>query len=148
MRVLSPVTGIVCARGRQHPPESSAFIRIFISPLADHTVRSPISARVLAVSSRRGLRMPAFLPHAIKCNSQTTILLGGSERRQLSVRIVVGLLTKRIEAFARARDIIDALSPLAYIYLGSLVEVSGEIRFLPHLRCWHRVSAGDVIGEW
>jgi phosphatidylserine decarboxylase len=124
-------------------------VSIFMSPLNVHANRYPISGTVNYFRYHPGKYLVAWHPKSSELNERTTLVIKGTQGREILVRQIAGAVARRIVSYASEGKQVLQGDELGFIKFGSRVDL-----FLP-LNTKIRVKIGDkavgnvtVIGNW
>lgn len=115
-------------------------VAVFMSPLDVHVNRSPIEGRIAFISHRPGRFLPAFLRSAARDNEQATVGIEGPEGTRAMLRLIAGVLARRIVLWKRPGQWVQRGERLGMIRLGSRVELflprEARLAVSPGQRVW------------
>jgi phosphatidylserine decarboxylase len=140
--VLSPADGRVLVAGPADPaaapPGNWKQISIFLSPLAVHVNRSPVSGRVTKVDFRKGKFLPAYHRDAAATNERSEVWVdhGGVH---VVFRQIVGILARRVVCRVQPGSELKAGERFGIMKFGSRMDV-----FLP-ANTELKVTTGDPV---
>ena len=126
-------------------------VAIFMTIADVHVNRSPCEGRVEWVRHQPGRFLNALGPKASIENECTMIALRDREKRQVLLKLVAGLIARRIICPLRPGDSLRRGQRLGMITFGSRVEVLLPARedFRVLVQLGQRVRAGvTVLGKW
>jgi len=128
--VLSAADGTVATVSEVLPPteldlprEPVPRVSVFLSVLDVHVQRVPVDGRVLAVEYRPGTFLSADLDKASEDNERNAVLFETSDRTQVGVVQIAGLLARRIVCNVAPGDEVAAGETFGLIRFGSRVDV-------------------------
>jgi phosphatidylserine decarboxylase len=100
-------------------------VGIFLSVFNVHINRSPVAARVIGLTYRKGKFLNAMLPESARENERLTIRLeeNAAPHRRMIVRQIAGLIARRIVCWAKPGDNLAAGEQFGMIKLGSRTEL-------------------------
>ena len=122
-------------------------ISIFLSVLDAHVQRAPVSGTLVYRKHRPGKFLSAVRSHSAAQNE--SVLLGFAARdypeKKLAVRLVAGLLARRIVTWAEENEPLTRSDRISLIQFGSRCEL-----FLPtdvqiHVKLGDKVKAGETV---
>jgi phosphatidylserine decarboxylase len=157
--VISPADGLVTMIARVPPPaelrgadglEDGEYTRvsIFMSVFDVHINRAPISGRVTRIAYVPGKFVNADLDKASEDNERQHILIEGPDGVRIGFTQIAGLVARRILAFVRQGDHVDAGQRIGLIRFGSRVDVYLPAGTAPRVLLGQRAIAGEtVLGE-
>jgi phosphatidylserine decarboxylase len=157
--IVSPADGLVTmiARGPPPPelrgPEALADgeytrVSIFMSVFDVHINRAPISGRIARIAYVPGKFVNADLDKASEDNERQHLLIEGAGGFRIGFTQIAGLVARRIMAFVREGDVVEAGQRIGLIRFGSRVDVYLPAGTAPKVLLGQRAIAGEtVIGE-
>jgi phosphatidylserine decarboxylase len=157
--IVAPADGLVTMIARVPPPpelrgpeglEDSEYTRvsIFMSVFDVHINRAPIGGRVKRIAYVPGKFLNADLDKASEDNERQHLLIEGLDGVRIGCTQIAGLVARRILAFVREGDVVEAGQRFGLIRFGSRVDV-----YLPQgtgarVLLGQRSIAGEtVLGE-
>ena len=153
--LLSPADGrvveIAAADEPDHIARRATKIAVFMSVFDVHVNRSPCEAKVEWIRHVPGSFMNAFGPRASIENERVLVALRDWEKRPVLLKLVAGLIARRIVCPLRPGDSLERGQRLGMIKFGSRVEllVPADEGFQVTVKLGQRVRAGrSVLGEW
>jgi len=124
---------------------------IFLSVFNVHINRSPVAARVIGLSYRRGKFLNAMRPESAKENEQMAVRLeeDAAPHRRMIVRQITGAIARRIVCWISPGEDLERGAQFGMIKLGSRTELvlpreSGlavDVRVGDHVRAGTSVMA-------
>jgi phosphatidylserine decarboxylase len=157
--IISPADGLVTMIARVPPPAELrgadglgdaeyTRVSIFMSVFDVHINRAPISGRVTRVAYVPGKFVNADLDKASEDNERQHILIEGADGLRIGFTQIAGLVARRILAFVRQGDHVDAGQRIGLIRFGSRVDVYLPAGTAPRVLLGQRAIAGEtVLGE-
>jgi len=153
--LISPADGRIVEIATSDEPEHirgpATKIAIFMSIFDVHVNRSPSGARVEWVRHEPGRFRNALTPRASMENERTLVALRDRAERPLLLKLVAGLIARRIVCALAPGDALVRGQRLGMIKFGSRVEVfvPEDANFHVSARLGQSVRAGrTVLGEW
>lgn len=121
----------------------AVLIGIFLSVFNVHMNRSPLAARVIGLTYRRGKFLNALRPSSARENEQVAIRLeeNAAPHRRLIVRQIAGAIARRIVCWSAPGDDLERGEVFGMIKLGSRTEL--VLPWEPNLQL--RVAVGDRV---
>jgi phosphatidylserine decarboxylase len=124
-------------------------VGIFLSVFNVHINRSPIAARVIGLTYRKGKFLNAMLPESARENERLTVRLEENEvpHRRMIVRQIAGLIARRIVCWVKPGDDLGAGEQFGMIKLGSRTElvVPRDGRLRVEVQIGAMVRAGESV---
>ena len=157
--VIAPADGLITMIARVPPPPELrgpdamadgdyTRVSIFMSVFDVHINRAPISGRVKRIAYVPGKFINADLDKASEDNERQHFLIEGSDGVKIGFTQIAGLVARRILAFVREGDMVDAGQRVGLIRFGSRVDVYLPAGTAPRVLLGQRSIAGEtVIGE-
>ena len=157
--VIAPADGLITMIARVPPPPELrgpdamadgeyTRVSIFMSVFDVHINRAPISGRVKRIAYVPGKFINADLDKASEDNERQHFLVEGSDGVKIGFTQIAGLVARRILAFVREGDMVDAGQRIGLIRFGSRVDVYLPAGTAPRVLLGQRSIAGEtVIGE-
>jgi phosphatidylserine decarboxylase len=157
--IVSPADGLITMITKVPPPpelrgaEALAEgeytrVSIFMSVFDVHINRAPISGRVTRIAYVPGKFVNADLDKASEDNERQHILIEGSGGLRIGFTQIAGLVARRILAFVREGDMVEAGQRVGLIRFGSRVDVYLPTGTAPRVLLGQRAIAGEtVLGE-
>jgi phosphatidylserine decarboxylase len=157
--IISPADGLVTMIARVPPPPELrgadaladgeyTRVSIFMSVFDVHINRAPISGRIARVAYVPGKFVNADLDKASEDNERQYILIEGDDGVRIGFTQIAGLVARRILAFVRQGDVVEAGQRVGLIRFGSRVDVFLPAGTSPQVLLGQRAIAGEtVLGE-
>jgi phosphatidylserine decarboxylase len=157
--IVSPADGLVTMIARVPPPpelrgpealEDGDYTRvsIFMSVFDVHINRAPISGRIARIAYVPGKFVNADLDKASEDNERQHLLIEGAGGFRIGLTQIAGLVARRILAFVREGDVVEAGQRIGLIRFGSRIDVYLPAGTAPKVLLGQRAIAGEtVIGE-
>jgi len=157
--IISPADGLVTMIARVPPPPELrgpdalndpeyTRVSIFMSVFDVHINRAPIAGRIARVAYVPGKFVNADLDKASEDNERQHILIEGADGIRVGFTQIAGLVARRILAFVRQGDMVDAGERIGLIRFGSRVDVYLPAGTAPKVLLGQRAIAGEtVLGE-
>lgn len=154
--IVSPADGLVTMITKVPPPpelrgpeglDEGEYTRvsIFMSVFDVHINRSPISGRVKRVAYVPGKFVNADLDKASEDNERQYVLIEGADGLRVGFTQIAGLVARRILAFVREGDTVEAGQRIGLIRFGSRVDVFLPDSAAPRVILGQRAIAGETI---
>ena len=157
--VIAPADGLITMITKVPPPrelggadgmadEEYTRVSIFMSVFDVHINRAPISGRIRRVAYVPGKFINADLDKASEDNERQYFLIEGDNGASIAITQIAGLIARRILAFVREGDHVEAGQRIGLIRFGSRVDVFLPAGTGPRVLLGQRAIAGEtVIGE-
>jgi len=157
--IISPADGLVTMIAKVPPPPELrgpdaladpeyTRVSIFMSVFDVHINRAPIAGRIARVAYVPGKFVNADLDKASEDNERQHILIEGADGIRVGFTQIAGLVARRILAFVRQGDLVDAGQRIGLIRFGSRVDVYLPAGTAPKVLLGQRAIAGEtVLGE-
>ncbi len=151
--VVSPADGkVVAIEELEHHDfcgGPAILIGIFLSVFNVHINRSPIAARVIGLTYRRGKFLNALRPSSARENEQMEVRLEETQApfRRMIVRQIAGAIARRIVCRSAPGDILERGEQFGMIKVGSRTEliVPRELTMEVRVRLGQHVKAGESV---
>jgi phosphatidylserine decarboxylase len=124
-------------------------VGIFLSVFNVHINRSPVAARVIGLTYRKGKFLNAMLPESARENERLTLRIeeNAAPHHRMIVHQIAGLIARRIVCWAKPGDDLAAGEQFGMIKLGSRTELvvprDDDIRIVVTLG--EMVKAGESV---
>lgn len=143
--ILSAGDGVVMETGDVN---GEKVIRIFLSVFNVHIQRSPVAGTVETVEYRPGKCIPAMKPEAHIVNEQNVFTIR-SPKGKIIVKQISGILARRVVAWSKPGDKVEAGGKIGLIKFGSQVDIHMPITAKITVKPGDKVTAGEtVVGEF
>jgi phosphatidylserine decarboxylase len=154
--VVAPADGLITMIARVPPPPELrgpegladgdyTRVSIFMSVFDVHINRAPISGRVKRMAYIPGKFVNADLDKASEDNERQHLLIESSDGLRIGFTQIAGLVARRILAFVREGDTVEAGQRVGLIRFGSRVDVYLPEGTAPHVLLGQRTIAGETI---
>ena len=154
--IVSPADGLVTMIAKVPPPpelsgpdelDAGTYTRvsIFMSVFDVHINRSPIAGRVRKIAYVPGKFLNADLDKASEDNERQHFLVEGPDGLKIGFTQIAGLIARRILAFVRQGDPVEAGERVGLIRFGSRVDVYLPAGTGPRILLGQRAIAGETI---
>ncbi len=122
-------------------------ISIFLSVIDVHVQKAPVSGRVTFLEHRPGKFMSATRAHCAEHNE--SVLLGidaaGFPGRKIALRLIAGLIARRIVPWVAAGDIVARSERISLIQFGSRVEIFLPLQTRIQVKLGDKVKGGETV---
>ena len=157
--VIAPADGLITMITKVPPPRELrgadgmaegeyTRVSIFMSVFDVHINRAPITGRIRRISYVPGKFINADLDKASEDNERQYFLIEGANGVSIAITQIAGLIARRILAFVREGDHVEAGQRIGLIRFGSRVDVFMPAGTGPRVLLGQRAIAGEtVIGE-
>jgi phosphatidylserine decarboxylase len=157
--IVAPADGLITMIAKVPPPPELRApdalpngeytrVSIFMSVFDVHINRAPISGRVKRIAYVPGKFVNADLDKASKDNERQHFLIEGAGGAMVGFTQIAGLVARRILAFVREGDLVEAGQRVGLIRFGSRVDVYLPAGTGPRVLLGQRTIAGEtVLGE-
>jgi phosphatidylserine decarboxylase len=157
--IVSPADGLVTMIAKVPPPPELrgadalaeadyTRVSIFMSVFDVHINRAPISGRVIRIAYVPGKFVNADLDKASEDNERQHLLIESADGVRIGFTQIAGLVARRILAFVRQGDTVQAGERVGLIRFGSRVDVYLPAGTAPRVLLGQRAIAGEtIIGE-
>src|SRR3954464_164925 len=154
--VIAPADGLVTMIAKVPPPPELrgtdglndpdyTRVSIFMSVFDVHINRAPISGRVTRIAYVPGKFVNADLDKASEDNERQHLLIEGADGLRIGFTQIAGLVARRILAFVRQGDAVDAGQRIGLIRFGSRVDVYLPAGTAPKVLLGQRSIAGETV---
>jgi phosphatidylserine decarboxylase len=120
-------------------------VSIFMSVFDVHINRAPITGRIKRIAYVPGKFVNADLDKASEDNERQHFLIEGGEGLKIGMTQIAGLVARRILAFVREGDSVEAGQRIGLIRFGSRVDVYLPAGTSPKVLLGQRAIAGETI---
>lgn len=157
--IVAPADGLITLIARVPPPPELrgpegladgdyTRVSIFMSVFDVHINRSPISGTIKRIAYVPGKFINADLDKASEDNERQHFLVEGSGGVRIGFTQIAGLVARRILAFVKEGDTVEAGQRVGLIRFGSRVDVYLPAGTAPRVLLGQRSIAGEtVLGE-
>ena len=153
--IVSPADGLITMITKVPPPAELrgpegladgeyTRVSIFMSVFDVHINRSPISGRVKRIAYVPGKFINADLDKASEDNERQHLLIEGADGLRIGFTQIAGLVARRILAFVREGDVVEAGQRIGIIRFGSRVDVYLPAGTGSHVLLGQRAIAGET----
>jgi phosphatidylserine decarboxylase len=154
--VIAPADGLVTMIAKVPPPPELrgsdglddpdyTRVSIFMSVFDVHINRAPISGRITRIAYVPGKFVNADLDKASEDNERQHLLIEGADGLRIGFTQIAGLVARRILAFVRQGDTVDAGQRVGLIRFGSRVDVYLPSGTSPRVLLGQRAIAGETV---
>jgi phosphatidylserine decarboxylase len=154
--IIAPADGLITMITKVPPPPELrgpdglsdpeyTRISIFMSVFDVHINRAPIGGRVKRMAYVPGKFVNADLDKASEDNERQHLLIEGSDGLRIGFTQIAGLVARRILAFVREGDVVEAGQRIGLIRFGSRVDVYLPAGTAPRVLLGQRSIAGETI---
>ena len=154
--IISPADGLVTMIAKVPPPPELrgaegladgeyTRVSIFMSVFDVHINRAPISGRIRRIAYVPGKFVNADLDKASEDNERQHFLVEGAEGLKVGFTQIAGLVARRILAFVKEGDVVEAGQRVGLIRFGSRVDVYLPAGIAPRVLLGQRAIAGETI---
>jgi phosphatidylserine decarboxylase len=122
-------------------------ISIFLSVLDIHVQNAPVSARVISVTHAEGKFLNAMQADSAMHNENVLIGLDSKETpgEKIGVRLIAGLLARRIVPFIKAGEEIKRGQRISLIQFGSRCDIYVPLNYTVKVKVGDKVVGGETI---
>ncbi len=120
-------------------------VSIFMSVFDVHINRAPISGRVKRIAYVPGKFINADLDKASEDNERQHLLIEAADGQRIGFTQIAGLVARRILAFVKEGDMVEAGQRIGLIRFGSRVDVYLPSEAAPRVLPGQRTIAGETI---
>ena len=154
--IVAPADGLITMIARVPPPPELrgaegladgdyTRVSIFMSVFDVHINRSPISGRIRRIAYVPGKFVNADLDKASEDNERQHFLVEGADGLRVGFTQIAGLVARRILAFVKEGDPVEAGQRVGLIRFGSRVDVYLPAGVAPRVLLGQRAVAGETI---
>jgi phosphatidylserine decarboxylase len=154
--VIAPADGLITMIAKVPPPPELrgadgltdpdyTRVSIFMSVFDVHINRAPIAGRVTRIAYVPGKFVNADLDKASEDNERQHLLIEGADGIRIGFTQIAGLVARRILAFVRQGDAVDAGQRIGLIRFGSRVDVYLPSGTAPKVLLGQRSIAGETV---
>jgi phosphatidylserine decarboxylase len=154
--IVAPADGLITMIARVPPPAELrgadgladgdyTRVSIFMSVFDVHINRTPIAGRVKRIAYVPGKFVNADLDKASEDNERQHFLVEGADGLRIGFTQIAGLVARRILAFVKEGDVVEAGQRIGLIRFGSRVDVYLPAGVAPRVVLGQRSVAGETI---
>ena len=154
--IIAPADGLITMIARVGPPPELrgmdgmadgeyTRVSIFMSVFDVHINRAPITGRIRRVAYVPGKFINADLDKASEDNERQHFLIEGRDGLKIGMTQIAGLVARRILAFVREGDDVEAGQRIGLIRFGSRVDVYLPAGTAPKVLLGQRTIAGETV---
>ena len=154
--IIAPADGLITMIARVGPPPEIrgadglaegeyTRVSIFMSVFDVHINRAPITGRIRRIAYVPGKFINADLDKASEDNERQHFLIEGSGGLKIGMTQIAGLVARRIIAFVREGDDVEAGQRIGLIRFGSRVDVYLPDGTAPKVLLGQRTIAGETV---
>jgi phosphatidylserine decarboxylase len=154
--IIAPADGLITMIARVPPPpelrgpdglgeEECTRVSIFMSVFDVHINRAPITGRIRRIAYVPGKFINADLDKASEDNERQHFLVEGADGLRIGFTQIAGLVARRILAFVREGDVVEAGQRVGLIRFGSRVDVYLPRGTSPKVLLGQRAIAGETV---
>src|SRR3954451_12666519 len=154
--IVAPADGLITLIAKVPPPPELrgpegladgdyTRVSIFMSVFDVHINRAPIAGRVKRIAYVPGKFINADLDKASEDNERQHFLVENSDGLRVGFTQIAGLVARRILAFVREGDVVDAGQRIGLIRFGSRVDVYLPAGTAPMVLLGQRTIAGETV---
>jgi len=154
--IVAPADGLITLITKVPPPpelrgadgladDDYTRVSIFMSVFDVHINRSPISGRIRRMAYVPGKFVNADLDKASEDNERQHFLVEGADGLKIGFTQIAGLVARRILAFVKEGDVVEAGQRIGLIRFGSRVDVYLPAGVAPRVLLGQRSVAGETI---
>jgi len=154
--VVAPADGLITMIAKVAPPPelrgphlladgNYTRVSIFMSVFDVHINRAPISGRIKRIAYVPGKFVNADLDKASEDNERQHIMIESADGLRIGFTQIAGLVARRILAFVREGDAVDAGQRVGLIRFGSRVDVYLPAGTSPRVLLGQRSIAGETV---
>jgi phosphatidylserine decarboxylase len=154
--IVAPADGLITMIARVPPPPELrgadalvdgdyTRVSIFMSVFDVHINRTPIAGRVRRIAYVPGKFVNADLDKASEDNERQHILVESADGLRIGFTQIAGLVARRILAFVKEGDVVEAGQRVGLIRFGSRVDVYLPAGVAPRVVLGQRSVAGETI---
>ena len=154
--IVAPADGLITMITKVPPPpelrgaqglEDGEYTRvsIFMSVFDVHINRAPLTGRITRIAYVPGKFVNADLDKASEDNERQHFLIERADGVRIGVTQIAGLVARRILAFVREGDLVEAGQRIGLIRFGSRVDVYLPAGTAPRVLLGQRSIAGETI---
>ncbi|MGE5064522.1 MAG: phosphatidylserine decarboxylase [Myxococcales bacterium] len=154
--IVAPADGLITMIARVPPPPELrgaqgladgeyTRVSIFMSVFDVHINRAPVTGRVTRIAYVPGKFINADLDKASEDNERQHLLFERADGTRIAITQIAGLVARRILAFVREDDLVEAGQRIGLIRFGSRVDVYLPEGTAPRVLLGQRSIAGETV---
>ena len=154
--IVAPADGLITMIARVGPPPEIrrpdgladgeyTHVSIFMSVFDVHINRAPTTGRIRRIAYVSGKFINADLDKASEDNERQHFLIEGADGLKIGMTQIAGLVARRILAFVREGDDVEAGQRVGLIRFGSRVDVYLPAGTAPKVLLGQRTIAGETV---
>ena len=154
--IVAPADGLITMIARVGPPPEIrgpdgladgeyTRVSIFMRVVDVHINRAPITGRIRRIAYVPGKFINADLDKASEDNERQHFLIEGADGLKIGMTQIAGLVARRILAFVREGDDVEAGQRVGLIRFGSRVDVYLPAGTAPKVLLGQRTIAGETV---
>src|SRR5437868_2446138 len=154
--IVAPADGLITMIAKVPPPpelrgpeglDDGEYVRvsIFMSVFDVHINRAPIAGRVKRIAYVPGKFVNADLDKASEDNERQHLLIESATGLRVGFTQIAGLVARRIMAFVKEGDVVEAGQRVGLIRFGSRVDVYLPQEAAPRVALGQRSIAGETV---
>ena len=154
--ILAPADGLITMITKVPPPlelrapealadDAYTRVSIFMSVFDVHINRAPIAGRVRRIAYVPGKFINADLDKASEDNERQHLLIEGADGLRIGFTQIAGLVARRILAFVREGDVVEAGQRIGLIRFGSRVDLYLPAGTGPRVLLGQRAIGGETV---
>jgi phosphatidylserine decarboxylase len=154
--IVAPADGLITMIARVPPPPELrgaqglvdgeyTRVSIFMSVFDVHINRAPVTGRVTRIAYVPGKFVNADLDKASEDNERQHLLFERADGTRIAITQIAGLVARRILAFVREGDLVEAGQRIGLIRFGSRVDVYLPEGTAPRVLLGQRSIAGETV---
>jgi phosphatidylserine decarboxylase len=122
-------------------------ISIFLSVFNVHVQRAPISGRITHLKHREGQFLSATCSDCSKFNENVLLAIEPPEspQRKLGLRLIAGLIARRIVPWCELGETIERSERISLIQFGSRCDVYLPMNTRIHVKLGDKVKGGETV---
>jgi phosphatidylserine decarboxylase len=122
-------------------------ISIFLSVIDVHVQKAPVSGRVTLLEHKPGRFMSATRSHCAEHNESVLLGIDATDfpGRKIALRLIAGLIARRIVPWVAAGDIVARSERISLIQFGSRVEIFLPLSARVEVKLGDKVKGGETV---
>jgi phosphatidylserine decarboxylase len=122
-------------------------LSIFLSVIDVHVQKAPVSGKVIHLKHKPGKFLSATSSHCVDCNENVLIGFECTDypAQRVSVRLVAGLIARRIITWIEAGEVIPRSERISLIQYGSRCDLYLPMNVKIHAKLGDKVKGGETI---